>query len=313
MAKNVLILGGSGMLGAMVTDFLARQPGLRVSATVRAADLKQRCDQVLPAVSWRLFDAATPDLAQIEQTLEGQEWVVNAVGVIKPYIHDDKAAEVERGIRINALFPHLMARAAEKTGSHVLQIATDCVYSGQKGGYVETDKHDALDAYGQTKSLGEVTSKQVSHLRCSIIGPEPKAHVSLLDWFLGQPRGAQVNGFVNHRWNGVTTLQYARLCNGIIAQNLSLPHMHHVVPSGEISKCDMLRAFATSFHREDIAISPTNAAVVIDRSLSTINTELNGRLWQAAGFKTPPTVPEMINELASYRLALAQLTNRGSG
>jgi dTDP-4-dehydrorhamnose reductase len=301
MPTNVLVLGGSGMLGAMVTDFLARQPGLRVSATVRAEDLKRRCEQALPAVSWRLFDAAALDPARIEQTLEGQAWVINAVGVIKPYIHDDNAAEVERAVRINALFPHLLARAAEKTGSRVLQIATDCVYSGQKGRYVETDKHDALDAYGKTKSLGEVTSKQVFHLRCSIIGPELKAHLSLLDWFLGQPQGAKVNGFVNHRWNGVTTLHYAKLCLGVIAKELDLSPSLHIIPTGDINKCELLQCYARHYGREDITIGATEAAVVVDRTLATRNAKLNQEAWAAAGYTLAPSVPQMVEELAAYR------------
>jgi dTDP-4-dehydrorhamnose reductase len=307
MPTNVLVLGGSGMLGAMVTDFLARQPGLRVSATVRVEDLKRRCQQALPAVGWRLFDAAAQDPARIEQTLEGQEWVINAVGVIKPYSHDDNAAEVERAVRINALFPHLLARAAEKTGNRVLQIATDCVYSGQKGGYVETDKHDALDAYGKTKSLGEVASKQVCHLRCSIIGPEPKAHVSLLDWFLGQPRGAQVNGFVNHRWNGVTTLHFAKLCHGILTKEIPLSQSLHIIPTGDITKFELLKCFARHYGREDVTICAAEASVVVDRTLATRNAKLNQEAWAAAGHTPAPSVPQMVEELAAYRWQFERL------
>ena len=44
----------------------------------------------------------------------------------------------------------------EQSNGPILQIATDCVYSGATGGYTESSSHDALDVYGKTKSLGEV-------------------------------------------------------------------------------------------------------------------------------------------------------------
>ena len=99
----------------------------------------------------------------------------HAIGVIKPYIRDDDAAAVERALRVNGLFPHILARAAERSGCRVLQIATDCVYAGTIGNYREAAPHDALDVYGKTKSLGEVNSAAVHHLRCSIIGPNCSA------------------------------------------------------------------------------------------------------------------------------------------
>ena len=47
--------------------------------------------------------------------------------------------------------------------------------------------HDDLWFVGKrlTKSVGEVHSPAVHHLRCSIIGPELRGHRSLLDWFRG--------------------------------------------------------------------------------------------------------------------------------
>jgi dTDP-4-dehydrorhamnose reductase len=307
MATKVLVLGGSGMLGTMVTDFLSREPLLRLSATVRGADLKRKCEQTLPSVSWLVLDVDRLDSSDIERALADQEWVVNAIGVTKPYIRDDNAAEAERAIRVNALFPHLLGRAAEKTGARVLQIATDCVYSGRKGQYLEKDEHDSLDTYGKTKSLGEVTSDRVSHLRCSIIGPEPKSHVFLLDWFLRQPPGAMVKGFTNHRWNGVTTLHYARLCYGIIAHAVTVPRLQHIIPAGDITKYDLLRCFASSYKRPDMTVTPAEASVIIDRTLATENDAFNQQLWAAAGYPQPPSVPQMVEEMATYRRQVKEL------
>jgi len=300
MPKKVIVLGGSGMLGSMVVDYLSRVPDLGVAATVRTEALAAKCSEQLSDVSWRLFDADALDLWNALALIDGHDWVINAIGITKPLIHDDNAFEVERAIRINSRLPYLIARRAQANGARVLQIATDCVYSGSKGGYVESDVHDALDVYGKTKSLGEVRGPHVHHLRCSIIGPEPKEHKFLLDWFLGQPPNASVSGYVNHRWNGVTTLHFARICHGIIADNITGPHLQHVIPSGEITKCELLQCFARHFHREDVSIAPTEAAVVVDRTLRTTNDALNRELWAGVGYSQPPSVPEMVAELASY-------------
>lgn len=279
---KIVVLGTSGMLGSMVLRELAGDRTLEVVGTVRAT-----------------LDAERAGVDDLSRLLDGASWAINAIGIIKPYIRDDDAAAVERAVRVNGLFPHTLAQAAERSGCRVLQIATDCVYAGTIGNYREAAPHDALDVYGKTKSLGEVNSPAVHHLRCSIIGPELKAHVSLLDWFLGQPQGAGVKGFVNHNWNGVTTLHFARLCRGIIRDGLPLPRLLHVVPGGQVSKLEMLQSFAREYERPDITITPQEAAVVIDRTLSTAHDGINRQVWTAAGFAAPPTVPAMIAELAA--------------
>jgi dTDP-4-dehydrorhamnose reductase len=237
---------------------------------------------------------------EIANILGDAKWAVNAIGVTKPYIHDDNAAEVEQAVAVNALFPHLLSRAAEQSGCRVLQIATDCVFSGIRGHYIERDSHDPLDVYGKTKSLGEVHSSNVYHLRCSIIGPEPKEPVFLMEWFLRQPRNSGVSGYTNHQWNGVTTLHFAKVCHGVIKRGLDLPHVHHVVPSGAVSKAELLQCFGHDYRRQDVTITPTEAKTVVDRTLATINESLNRQLWEAAGYTTPPSVPEMVAELAKF-------------
>jgi dTDP-4-dehydrorhamnose reductase len=284
----------------MVLAFLARQSNLEVTATTRSEKAAKELGGRLRGVQWRLLDAEHCSVDEVRSVVNGASWAVNAIGVIKPYIHDDNAAEVERATRINAVFPHLLAKGAERCGCRILQIATDCVYSGGKGYYVETDRHDPLDVYGKTKSLGEVYSPNAFHLRCSIIGPEPKAHVSLLDWFLRQEKGAVVNGFTNHLWNGITTLHFAKLCYGIISNNLALPHVQHVIPTGRITKFDLLQLIAESFNRTDLKIDPTEARTAIDRTLGTTNEILNRKLWEVSGFPRPPSISEMVSELAAY-------------
>lgn len=288
------------MLGSMIVDWLARDRSLKVGSTVRDRRYLEHGRALLPEVQWCLLDAEDHSSAKVLSVLEGYDWIINAIGVIKPFIHDDNPLEVERAVRVNALFPHRLARRAGEAGARVLQIATDCVYSGREGRYTEEAPHDPLDVYGKTKSLGEARSDSMFHLRCSVIGPEVKNHVSLLDWFLRRPSGAKITGFTNHRWNGVTTFHFARICEGIIKSDVKLPHLHHIIPGGEITKAEILEELARKYDRGDIKIARGEAANVIDRTLCSRNESLNRSIWEAAGFRQPPSIPAMIAEMSGF-------------
>jgi dTDP-4-dehydrorhamnose reductase len=298
--KNVLVLGGSGMLGSMIVDVLSRESDVAVTATARSSNLTARFQALYPATRWVEFRFDPHDLSVSPSLADGRDWIVNAVGITKPLIRDDNPAEIAAAIAVNAALPHRIGQVAAAAGAKVIQIATDCVYSGAKGDYVESDPHDALDVYGKTKSLGETYLPGVHHLRCSIVGPEPKDPKFLVEWFRRQPAGAQVNGFVNHRWNGVTTLHFARICLGVIRTHMTLPHLQHVVPSDTMTKAGMLHAFARDFDRQDILIRDVQAQTVVDRTLATANSQLNADLWSAAGYGEPPTVRAMLGEMARY-------------
>lgn len=296
---KIAILGASGMLGSMILDFFSKDSVFDLVATIK--DNGMRNLNKYPNIEWRLLDVESVNEEKLVVVLSGVQWIIHAIGVIKPYIHDNVSTEVERAVRINSLFPHILAKAAKKLNCKVIQIATDCVYSGNKGPYMEDDAHDALDAYGKTKSIGEVVADNFFHLRCSIIGPELKAHLSLMDWFLGQAKNAEVNGFTNHQWNGVTTLHFSKLCHGIIKNDLVLPHLQHIVPKNKINKSDLLDCFAKEFVRMDIKINPVKAKKIINRILFTKNPDLNLKIWNFAGYDKPPTIEQMISELAEYK------------
>jgi dTDP-4-dehydrorhamnose reductase len=285
---KVAVLGSTGMLGSMVTRFLASQPEYKLATPPRF-----------------FLDATRTSLYEIKKILRGHNYVINCIGIIKPRINEQESDSVQCAIEVNSLFPHLLAAAAERVGCRVLQIATDCVYSGQTGSYTESSPHDALDVYGKTKSLGEVRSPAARHLRCSIIGPEGEGRPkdSLLEWFLSHPRGATVKGFTNHRWNGITTLAFAKICHGIMRDRLwkVLPAIQHVVPYNSVTKAELLSHFAYFYHREDASIGEVVAQTPVDRTLSTLVTALNEELWQAAGYGKPPCIQQMVEELVAYR------------
>src|SRR5262245_49283522 len=130
---TVAIMGCSGMLGRMTLEIFAEDAGFDVVAVVRkklrsAAFVMEQ----YPTVEFREMDAASEDRRSLVEAVRGTEWVINAIGVIKPYIHEDNAAETERAIRVNSLFPYLLGEAAGEVEGRVIQIATDCVFAGDR-------------------------------------------------------------------------------------------------------------------------------------------------------------------------------------
>jgi dTDP-4-dehydrorhamnose reductase len=276
--KKIAILGIDGMLGSAVYKIF-----------------NQNKFNII-GIDRNILDVQHADVNEIKNTVKDSDYIINCIGIIKPYIHDDNPAEVERAIEVNALFPHKLSQCGIKT----IQIATDCVYDGVKGNYIETDKHNSLDVYGKTKSLGEVLSESFLNLRCSIIGPEKKNKKSLLEWFINQPTNANVKGYKNHLWNGITTFAFAKICKGIIENEIWFNGLQHIIPANAMNKSDMLKAFADAFSRKDIKIKEINTEESINRTISTLNTFKNKQLWETAGYNQIPYIESLIVEIKDY-------------
>lgn len=276
--KRVLVLGSTGMLGSAVVHHFAGQPQYEVVATYRTDSVKPAINGSVKEVVY--FDALHSSLEELPAQVD---YVINCIGVIKPFMAADPAA----AISLNALFPWKLADWCLNSGSRLLHITTDCVYSGAKGKYVESDLHDALDDYGKSKSLGECTSKAMV-LRTSIIGEEIHKFASLISWAKNQ-KGKTVGGFSTHFWNGVTTIQYAKICDRIIREDWYETGLYHVYSKDDVSKLDMLHYFNETFDLGLTIDEKTPASV--DRSL---------RSEKAFCTKLEiPTVREMIAELGT--------------
>jgi len=201
--SNVLILGASGMLGRMVSYVFSDISSNKLFFTSRKEDnfINNLNGEVIS------FDIFNDDFEELCNKIN-PDYVVNCIGAIKPTISDDNKS-ISNAIKTNSLFPLDITNVSLKKGFTYFQIGTDCVFSGKTGKYDETSFTDADDVYGMSKVVGEVKASNKIITRASIIGPEPGEGKSLLNWFLNTKDEA-VNGFKNHHWNGITTLNYAK-------------------------------------------------------------------------------------------------------
>jgi len=281
---RVLVLGENGMLGSMVKKVLLAD-GVTTAGSAR------------PSVGQTdvTFDVEKDNWTDLKESLMGFTHVVNAIGIIKPRINETDPASRVTAITVNGLFPHHLAQVCEDLGIKVIQIATDCVYSGTSRLYNESAPHDPTDVYGKTKSLGEIPSPNVVHLRASIIGPEVGRQTSLWEWVRSQQHGAQINGFLNHLWNGVTTYHFGKVCSGIIQSGNFVAGNYHLVPGDIVTKADLVTEIARASKRDDIVVNRVDAKDTIDRTLSTLHETMNNQLWSQAGYLIPPTIAEMVH------------------
>jgi dTDP-4-dehydrorhamnose reductase len=232
--------------------------------------------------------------------LEDFDVIVNAIGLVRQVIDESNEIQVELAHYVNAEFSRLLDELGFKSGIPVIQIGTDCVFSGVVGRQTESSQHSYTDLYSFTKMVGEDISKNTKILRTSIVGMEFHSSHSLLNWVLKQPIGAKINGFNNHYWNGVTTLHFAKLVSGVIKNKEFTPGIQHVIPRNIVSKYDLVRCIADEFDRTDLEILDYEANERIDRSLGTDFPDKNLQLWENGGYEVLPTVEEMLNEYASW-------------
>ncbi len=243
--QSVAIFGAGGMLGRAMCEHFRRR-GRRVTAVTRAE-----------------YDIARETPEGLADRLDGASAVINCAGVIKPRIG---GTPVEDVLRVNAIFPRNLARLCRRTDRPLVHITTDCVYSGRKGHYTEEDFFDAEDLYGMSKNAGDAADCMV--LRTSIIGEEQGQKRSLLEWARSQA-GQQVNGFVNHHWNGVTTVHLSEIVERILHEGLYEAGIFHVHSPEIVSKCELLRLIDEVYDLR-LKIQPTDAPEACDRSLASL-------------------------------------------
>ncbi len=281
--NKILILGATGMLGHTLFSRLSDRHDMDIYATVRSLDgLSQWFSPVLLSKIRSGVDADNFDSIQDVLTDLKPEVVINCIGIIKqlPEAQDPVVA-----ITINALLPHRLARACKVVGARMIHISTDCVFSGTKGNYTESDFADADDLYGRTKYLGEVDYPHCVTLRTSIIGHELKGKHGLIGWFLSQE--GKVRGFTRAIYTGFPTVEMAKIIADHVIPDKNLHGLFHV-SSSRISKYDLLCLVAERYGKK-ISIDRYDG-FQCDRSL-------NSARFRTITDYDPPPWPELVDKM----------------
>jgi dTDP-4-dehydrorhamnose reductase len=283
---KILILGGQGMLGHRLWINLRKEHEVWITVRQTSSPFPDRPEfpshYVRTDVDASNFDQVTRALASIQPDL-----VINCIGLIKQMGH--LARDPIMSISLNALLPHRISLICRAAKIRMIHISTDCVFSGKKGNYLESDESDAEDLYGRSKFLGEVAYPPHSiTLRTSIIGRELKTRLGLIEWFLSQKDGDNIRGYKQAIFSGFTTDELSRIIMNNVIPSPQLTGLYHV-SSDPINKYDLLQFANEAFGRK-INILP-DEDFFMDRSLDST------RFRQVTGYQ-PPTWSDMIQEMA---------------
>jgi dTDP-4-dehydrorhamnose reductase len=281
---NILVLGGSGMLGHKIFQALQQQipdtwctvRDTSINSRLKTVDLFR--DNVIWGVDvtdwqalWRLLSDRRPKV------------IINCAGIIKQRAEGKEAIP---NIEINALLPHRLAELCGSWHGRLIHFSTDCVFNGQHGNYSEESQSDAEDFYGKAKFLGEVAESNCLTLRTSIIGREISHFKSLLEWFLEQNHN-KIIGYARAFYSGVTTNYMAELIARIIKEQSELCGLYQVT-SDKISKYDLLCLIRDAYEM-DVDIGRDNK-FFCDRSM------IGEKFLKATGYRTP-SWPELIAQI----------------
>jgi len=252
------------MLGQMLMRVLARAEGFSVCGTARPD---------APGLNRFAAENGVVALSRLVREEGPFDLVINAIGVRSDRIDESDFRSVQRAIVANALLPHHLAAVAEEAAVRVIQVSTDGVFARDAGACFEDAPCAPLDLYGKTKCLGEPRSARVLTVRCSLIGPDPRGGRGLLEWLRSRPARAEVTGYTDQMWNGVTTLQFGALCRvlaGIEVFDAARAEaaVHHVCPNQTVSKLDLLGLLAEAY-RPDISVRPGHSPSAANRTLAT--------------------------------------------
>ena len=244
---KIIVLGSTGMLGNYVEKYLKKK-------------------YTVVSINRDRLDASNVNFTKLKTTLIQNEVnkddvVINCIGTIKPRV--DQLGDLN-AILVNSVFPRLLSKVSKELNFKVIHPTTDCVYTGSKGDYNEDDVYDVNDVYGMSKAMGEVSD--VCVIRTSIIGEEVNNGRSLVEWVKSES-GKSIFGYTNHFWNGVTCLQFAKICDHIISKNLfweGIRHLH----SNKLNKFELV-SLINEVYSLDIDISKKETQNSCDRSMTS--------------------------------------------
>lgn len=280
------MLGASGMLGNAVLRVMHEAQTLEVFGTVRSSNVphlfsKEVAKTIITGCDVADHDALVTLFAKVRPDV-----VINCIGLIKQLADVDDPLIT---LPINAMLPHRLAELCALAGVRLVHMSTDCVFSGSKGNYKESDLSDATDLYGKSKYLGEVDYLHAITLRTSIIGHELQSAHGLIGWFLSQQGSCK--GFRRAIFSGLPTVVLAKVIRDVVLPRTELTGVYHVAAK-PISKYDLLRLVAEVYGKQIEVIPDDN--LVIDRSLNAERFNL------ATGYVAPDWI-DLIKTMHSYQ------------
>jgi len=143
---KVLILGGTGMAGHTISIYF-KEAGHDVTAFSRSK--VDYCKNINGDIT---------DFKNLKKIIvDGQyDAIINAIGILNQDAEENKS----NAVLLNSYLPHFLSDMTKEMKTKVIHMSTDCVFSGQTGGYTESSFRDGETFYDRSKALGELENSK---------------------------------------------------------------------------------------------------------------------------------------------------------
>lgn len=169
------------------------------------------------------------------------DYVINCSGKLIEYSERNPL----EAMKINAAFPRFLQQYSRLSKCKIIQISTDCVFSGENGPYEEYAIKDGMTSYSISKGLGEIVDTKNLTIRSSVIGPDIKhSSPELFHWIMFQNQ-KEIYGYKNAMWSGISSLELANQVVKLLGS--SITGILHVSMPSPISKYDLLKLVINIF------------------------------------------------------------------
>lgn len=252
---NILVLGASGMLGNTVLKFLRNHYPNSVWGTTRN---KKEVGNNLFFLNTSSLHA---DFSKIIKKIRHIDFIINCIALIKT---DENIEDV---IETNALFPHQVEKLAEKYGLKLIHVSTDAVFPIASKKVSEKSVPYVQGTYPASKLLGELYGKNSITIRSSFLGSSSKNKDSFFQKALKEK---DIYGFIDQKWSGSTTLQFAKFCF-FLTQGKNFDELkkvssvYHFVPLSSTTRYKILLSLSNI--KKDIKVKKKKSANPITRTL----------------------------------------------
>jgi dTDP-4-dehydrorhamnose reductase len=248
--KLIIILGSSGMAGHKIASYFKRFTDNYIVVQIdRECNYSDQCceqnkiiEKLDCNINYYYRRTSTPNI-----------YIINCLGVT------NRSDDFEAMTLMNSYFPHQLEQF--KDVAKVIHLTTDCVFKHLKFKYHNENSSDLNKSseYGLTKYLGERPNNM--NLRVSIIGEEINHFRNLFsDLHKCVLRGdKEYKGYINHYWNGMTTLELAKCLKKIVDNDWFNRKTYHLFsPTFKVltTKYKLIELLINEF-KFDIKLIPT--------------------------------------------------------
>jgi dTDP-4-dehydrorhamnose reductase len=288
---KLLITGASGLYGSKLA-----QKAVSRGIEVYSSDIQ----------SLSLYgNAVKLDISDKAQVEEAFKVIKPDVVVHAATLTDVDKCELNKALawRVNVDGTKYIAQACQKTGSFLIYISTDYVFSGEKGSYVESDSPNPINYYGLTKLLAEEIVQTLPETeffiaRPSVIyGSTPAAgKVNFALWLIETLRKGDRVKIVTDQWNTPTlNTSIAEMTLEVVERRLT--GLYHLCGATRVSRFEFAEKIADAFNLDKSLIDKVSSSQFMWPAKRPEDSSLDTSKAQRALKCTPLSLDKALEQL----------------